>query len=81
MLPLDDIGVTIEGTDNLIDHATSYYKNLFGPARGYLSNRSFYVRKWMMVIMRSLEALQSGRSKRCPVFYEKKQSVLSKMTL
>jgi hypothetical protein len=36
MMCLDDNGVVIEGTDKLIDHATSYYKNLFGPAPGNL---------------------------------------------
>jgi mannosylglycoprotein endo-beta-mannosidase len=36
MMSLDDNGVVIEGTDKLIDHATSYYKNLFGPAHGNL---------------------------------------------
>jgi mannosylglycoprotein endo-beta-mannosidase len=34
MLSLNDNGVNIEGTENLIEHATSYYKNLFGPAPG-----------------------------------------------
>lgn len=28
--------VIIEGTQNLLDHATAYYKNLFGPASGNL---------------------------------------------
>lgn len=31
---LDDQGVLVEGTDNLLKHATSYYKELFGPAPG-----------------------------------------------
>jgi hypothetical protein len=34
MFSLNDNGVNIEGTDKLIEHATSYYKNLFGPAPG-----------------------------------------------
>jgi SAM-dependent methyltransferase len=34
MHSLKDNGLVIEGTDNLIDHATTYYKNLFGPAPG-----------------------------------------------
>jgi hypothetical protein len=34
MLSLNDNGVNIEGTEKLIEHATSYYKNLFGPAPG-----------------------------------------------
>jgi hypothetical protein len=33
---LVDNGVLIEGTKDLIDHATSYYKELFGPAPGNL---------------------------------------------
>jgi hypothetical protein len=36
MISLDDNGVIIEGTENLLSHATSYYKNLFGPAPGNL---------------------------------------------
>jgi mannosylglycoprotein endo-beta-mannosidase len=32
MFSLNDNGVNIEGTDKLIEHATSYYKKLFGPA-------------------------------------------------
>jgi hypothetical protein len=31
---LDDNGVLVEGTDNLLEHATTYYKELFGPALG-----------------------------------------------
>ena len=31
---LDDNGVAVEGTDNLLKLATEYYKNLFGPAPG-----------------------------------------------
>lgn len=31
---LDDNGVLVEGTDNLLELATTYYKNLFGPAPG-----------------------------------------------
>ena len=33
---LDNNGSLIEGTDNLLAHATSYYKELFGPAPGNL---------------------------------------------
>jgi hypothetical protein len=31
---LDDGGVVIEGTKNLLQHATGYYKDLFGLAPG-----------------------------------------------
>jgi hypothetical protein len=34
MFTLNDNGVNIEGTEKLIEHATSYYKNLFGLAPG-----------------------------------------------
>jgi hypothetical protein len=33
---LDNDGIVIEGTKNLLQHATDYYKNLFGPAPGNL---------------------------------------------
>jgi hypothetical protein len=32
----NDNGLNIEGTSELIEHATTYYKNLFGPAPGNL---------------------------------------------
>lgn len=35
---LKDGDVNIEGTKNLLAHATSYYKELFGPAPGNLFN-------------------------------------------
>jgi hypothetical protein len=34
MLSLKDNDLVIEGTDNLLEHATTYYKSLFGPAPG-----------------------------------------------
>jgi hypothetical protein len=34
MFSLKENDILIEGTDNLISHATAYYKNLFGPAPG-----------------------------------------------
>jgi hypothetical protein len=33
---LKDGDVNIEGTENLVNHATSFYKSLFGPALGNL---------------------------------------------
>ena len=36
MISLECGAVTIEGTKNLLAHATEYYKNLFGPAPGNL---------------------------------------------
>jgi hypothetical protein len=36
VLLLKDGDVNIEGTDNLVNHATSFYKNLFGPTPGNL---------------------------------------------
>jgi hypothetical protein len=36
MFSLKDNDVIIEGTGNLLQHATNYYKNLFGPAAGNL---------------------------------------------
>ena len=36
MLSLKDGEINIEGTDNLLKHATDFYKNLFGPAPGNL---------------------------------------------
>jgi hypothetical protein len=33
---LDNNGVLVEGTKELLAHATDYYKNLFGPAPGNL---------------------------------------------
>ena len=35
MHSLDDNGTLVEGTNNLISHATAYYKDLFGPAPGF----------------------------------------------
>src|SRR4051812_365034 len=35
-----DGDVVIEGTTNLLAHATAYYKELFGPASGYLFHLS-----------------------------------------
>jgi DNA-binding PadR family transcriptional regulator len=36
IISLEDGSNTIEGDDNLLAHATEYYKNLFGPAPGNL---------------------------------------------
>jgi hypothetical protein len=33
---MKDGDVNIEGTENLVNHATSFYKSLFGPAPGNL---------------------------------------------
>lgn len=37
---LDDNGVLVEGTGNLLNHATYYYKKLFGPPPGNMFNLS-----------------------------------------
>ena len=37
---LDDGEKVIEGTKNLLGHATTFYKDLFGPARGNLFHMS-----------------------------------------
>jgi hypothetical protein len=36
MFSLNNNNVLIEGTENLLNHATDYYKNLFGPAASNL---------------------------------------------
>jgi hypothetical protein len=35
-LSLDNNGIIVEGTYNSVNHATEYYKDLFGPAHGNL---------------------------------------------
>ena len=36
IISLDNVGTLIEGDENLVAHATQYYKQLFGPASGNL---------------------------------------------
>jgi hypothetical protein len=44
MFSLKENDILIEGTDNLISHATAYYKNLFGPAASNILD--FHVNMW-----------------------------------